>query len=304
MTIDVVRCRRINKECHPAKTVRRRNPRRPAVSKTTRLEEKLDSLVSLIKAGSQSGAAITSTHATAATDDSMPYGTPRLNVNTPAHIQSKRGSVSSSSGVVALTPVTDDSMGSPYNLPHGFLDTGGDPSPVEAEEYLIDFHIYKLKHFPFIAIPSNTRGQQLRQERPFLWLCIMAVGSKSTAQQQLLSNKIRETIVQKMAVQSERSVDLLLGILTFIGWYGIMNVEIEESDTNNSARGHYQACTKPFLALFSQLAMALIFDLGLNKPVFKDIPALPCVKEQTKRSTPRTMEERRAVLGCFLVTST
>lgn len=185
ITIDVVRCRRMNKECHPARTVRRRNPRRPAVSKTTRLEEKLDSLVSLIKAGAQSGAAITS-RATAAIDDSMHYGATRMNVNTPAH-QPKRGSVSSSSNVAVLTPATDDSMGSPYNLPTpGFLDAGGEPSPVEAEEYLINFHTCKSKYFPFVAIPSNTGAQQLRQERPFLWLCIMAVSSKSTAQQQLL----------------------------------------------------------------------------------------------------------------------
>lgn len=37
-----------------------------------------------------------------------------------------------------------------------------------------------------------------------------------------------------MVVQSERNIDLLLGILTFIGWYGMMTVEIEELDTDYS----------------------------------------------------------------------
>jgi hypothetical protein len=50
--------------------------------------------------------------------------------------------------------------------------------------------------------------------------------------------------------------------------------------------------------------MSLVFDPELNKPVLKDTQVLRCVKEQySKPLTPRTIEERRAVLGCFLVAS-
>lgn len=50
--------------------------------------------------------------------------------------------------------------------------------------------------------------------------------------------------------------------------------------------------------------MALVFELGLTKPVPKDTQVPPCVNPKySKPTTPRTMEERRAVLGCFLVTS-
>jgi hypothetical protein len=48
----------------------------------------------------------------------------------------------------------------------------------------------------------------------------------------------------------------------------------------------------------------LVFELGLNKPVPKDTHEVPCLKEKySMATTPRTMEERRAVLGCFLVSS-
>jgi hypothetical protein len=47
----------------------------------------------------------------------------------------------------------------------------------------------------------------------------------------------------------------------------------------------------------------MIFELGLNKPVPKDIHVLPCVNNYSRPTTLRTMEERRAVLGCFLITS-
>lgn len=46
--------------------------------------------------------------------------------------------------------------------------------------------------------------------------------------------------------------------------------------------------------------MSLVFDLGLNKPP-KDAHVVFSLCQ--KPSTPRTMEEGRAVLGIFLITS-
>ena len=65
---------------------------------------------------------------------------------------------------------------------------------------------------------------------------------------------------------------------------------------------------KPFCSLFSQLAMTMVFELGLNKSM-KDLPGVDCLspfdqRKYPKLSTVRTMEERRALLGCFLITST
>jgi hypothetical protein len=143
----------------------------------TRLEEKLDILVSLIKAGEQSGAVIRSPHAMAAIDGSAPYGTIRISANTPIHNQSESGLVSSIlndyiQNVPVLTPATGNLTGSSHNLPpSGFRDTCGEPSSVEAEGYLINFQNCKSTYLPFTDIPS-TSAQQLRQERPFLWLCI------------------------------------------------------------------------------------------------------------------------------------
>jgi hypothetical protein len=222
----MVRCHRLNKECRPAETVRRRNPRKPTVSKTARIEEKLDGLVSLIKAGAQPGVAITSPKAAAAMDDSVLYATAQITANSPSQNQSERGSASSNSNgyfhsAPAFTPVTTDSTGSSYKLPFsGFRDTG-EPSEVEAEECLANFQTYKSKFFPCVYISSTTNSHQLRQERPFLWLCIMTVGSKSTSQHQVLGAKIRQTIAEEIVVKSERNIDLLLGLLTFIGWYDI-----------------------------------------------------------------------------------
>jgi hypothetical protein len=198
---DVGRCRRLKKECRPPAAVRHRSPRKPAVSRTARLEEKLDSLVSLIKAGSQSNEVISSA-LTAAIENSTPYDTV---LNVPV-----------------LTPVsTDDSMGSAYSLAvhTGLRDNSTKPSLVQAEEYLRSFQINNLQYFPFMYIPPTTSAQQLQQEKPFLWLCIMAVSSKSTSQQQALGSEIRHAVAHEVVVQLSRNLEFLLGILIFIAWY-------------------------------------------------------------------------------------
>ena len=222
----MIRCRRLKRECRPAETSRRRNPRKPATPKTTRLEEKLDDILSFVRAGAQPGAVTTSSHPTATIDDSSLGGIIQGTRNTPTHNESERGSTSSRSNdyihnAQVLTPATDDCTGLSYDLlSSGFRETSGEPSSVEAEQYLADFQAYKLKYFPFVHISSTMTAQQLQQERPFLWLCIMAVGSKSTSQQQILGSKIRQMVAQEIVVQSQKNIDLLLGLLTFIGWYG------------------------------------------------------------------------------------
>jgi len=201
------RCHRLKKECRSTAHARRRSPRKPAVSRTARLEEKLDSLVSLIKAGAQSNQVV-SPAITAAIENFTTYDTAR--------------------NVPVLTPAsTDDSISSSYNHPlhTGFHDTGSKASPVEANEHLRRFQIDYSKYFPFIYIPSTTSAQQLQQERPFLWLCIMAVTSKSMSQQQMFGSEIRQTISREMVVESSKNIELLLGILLFISWYVLAKFE-------------------------------------------------------------------------------
>jgi hypothetical protein len=53
--------------------------------------------------------------------------------------------------------------------------------------------------------------------------------------------------------------------------------------------------------------MGLVCDLGINKPVpteYSTMQAFKCaVGAKPNIPTSRTLEERRAVLGCFLITS-
>lgn len=62
-------------------------------------------------------------------------------------------------------------------------------------------------------------AEELQRKRPFLWLNIRALTCKSSVQQAALGQRIREIIGQQVLGQSDRTMDLLLGLLGFLGWY-------------------------------------------------------------------------------------
>ncbi len=60
---------------------------------------------------------------------------------------------------------------------------------------------------------------------------------------------------------------------------------------------------RPFLTLFTQLAVSLVFDLGLNKAP-KELKTIPKYQfSDFETSSTRTSEELRAVLGCYLMSA-
>ncbi|ODQ76054.1 hypothetical protein LIPSTDRAFT_101368 [Lipomyces starkeyi NRRL Y-11557] len=129
--------------------------------------------------------------------------------------------------------------------------------------------------------------QQLRQERPFLWLGIMSASSKSVPQQLALRARMRAILAQRMMLEFRKDLDLLLGIFIYLSW------------------ANYQLPQRLSLCLFMQLANSLVFDLGLNRSHTYDhlTPFGPHLCPSVPTSGPRTMEERRAVLGCYYLSS-
>ncbi|KAJ5591583.1 uncharacterized protein N7459_001952 [Penicillium hispanicum] len=262
--------------------MRRRVAKRTASSRVSRLEEKIDSLVSMMRTEAEPGMGM-SNYAGLIAVDQPAYPSPAKtnhssnpHIEAISHLDHQKGGRRLEHSSFVPKPVTSTDFHHP-DVPLSF----------EAEECLTQFRTTKARYFPFVYIPPTTTAQDLRQEKPFLWLAIMAISCRSTAQQQVLGDKIKQVVAEQMVMQSEKSIDLLLGLLAFVGW------------------ANYKVHSKPFLALFTQLAVSLVFDLGLNRPVPEEAPALPSsiFKKCARPSTPRTIEERRAVLGCFLTTS-
>ena len=229
------RCHRLDKDCRPSATVRRRNPRKSGASKSARLEEKIDGLLSLLKPGIPNdglGAAelVASSNAVSATTapyDSAYHSNVQTSTETSPSAHTEVGSaeagsaarsvhnhVRESSEAAQATSSTVTAASSQTPISHDTME----PSLAEAEMCLTAFRVYKAKYFPFVYVPPTMTAQQLRCERPFLWLSIMTISSNSIARQQELGGKLRDILAQELLHTSGQNIDLLLGLLAYIGW--------------------------------------------------------------------------------------
>ncbi|GLI82001.1 hypothetical protein PoHVEF18_010399 [Penicillium ochrochloron] len=242
--------------------------------RTAQLEAKLDSIVSLLQT---SGAPTGISTDWEATSPATGQSTSQSHASTSACSYHSEG--------IPTPPAT----ASPPRVSNAIEDLCAalPIAPETAEQTLSFFRTENMKYLPFVHIPSHVTSQQLRQERPFFWLCIMAVLTPGSIQRESVFLKITEFIHQKLLVDVAPSMDMLLGIMTFISW------------TTYSR--------KPFLNFYAHIVMGLVCDLGINKPVPTEYSTMQAFKSavgfKQNMPTTRTMEERRAALGCFLITS-
>lgn len=96
-------------------------------------------------------------------------------------------------------------------------------------------------------------------------------------------------MAQELVVRHEKSIDLLLGLIAYLAWYH--NQKLPDN--------------KPSIAVILQLAHSLVYDMGLNKPAANNVQKWLCVESiKQPEPKPRDMEERRAVLAFFFISST
>ncbi|BCS04039.1 Zn(II)2Cys6 transcription factor domain-containing protein [Aspergillus luchuensis] len=289
------RCQRLNKECRPSAFHRRQNARKSSLPKTGRLEKKLDELVTLLRAQSSNNAGdyaeLIEELRREPDEDHHHPPPPRSQIKVTRTVSTAEKSIDcgflNHFAQVGATLSRDESN-SGGHLPNA---STAEPTRSQAEEYLSIFVTQKLPYLPFVYFPPGTTAQHLRSDRPFLWLCIMAVTSKSPSQRRTLCDRIRETVAQRMVHDCYgRDLDFLLGLLVYIAW------------------SNQQVFKKLNMTIYSQFATAIVYDLMLNQAPGGDKPSLLTILQTHPDEDPsppptRTMDERRAVLGCFLLTS-
>lgn len=287
------RCYRLNKTCLPGESLRSLNAQRNnPIARIAQLEGKLDGIVSLLGAGRP-------VIPPPPQDQPIP-----LQVLSPVASHSSNISLSPGSGTCTTTGFL------PAGAPPSSTQTGAahddriritewEPSPDEADEGLAYFRDHMLKYFAFLHISSSADAASLRRERPFLFLCIMAASSQSTRLKLALSERIKHTLARRIFLDKNDGpgavtmIDLLLGLLTFLAW----------------GHDHLLHGTSASLSRFTQLAMSLVFDLRLNKPLHSEdsnmlpVGSLSDPSCADPRGPARSLEERRAVLGCFVMSS-
>lgn len=146
------RCHRLNKTCEPSPVVRKRVAQRSKSGRTKNLEDKLDSLVTLLAKQAEEKAGNVGDNHRYSDTGSTPGSSrarddiPLRPVPPPDSYTAAPMSSSYQSSSHPTPPSTDAS--SPVNL---------EPSPLQAEEYLQMFREQHLKFFPFVYIPIDKR---------------------------------------------------------------------------------------------------------------------------------------------------
>ncbi|MCJ1433461.1 hypothetical protein MMC27_002823 [Xylographa pallens] len=171
---------------------------------------------------------------------------------------------------------------------------GLDPSPEEADNLLNVFKVQMAEHFPFVVIPAATTAQCLRRDKPFLYqMIILSASSRNLWEPDACRRLVNEYLGLHVLVREERSLELLQGLLVYISW------------------AHYQFYNEGQMTNLLQMAVALVTDLGLNRPPYRASPKQRTVIDDAKAAlgfaigsqTPGS-DEYRAFAGCFYLTST
>lgn len=158
--------------------------------------------------------------------------------------------------------------------------------PVEADEVLLSTFMTKLSpNYPFVTLRPGTSLAELRATKPFLFSVIRMVSSvHHTASMRAQYYVIIKHISEQALLRSERSLELLQGILLVLGWY------------------HHHCMMHTQMNNLASLALSLSWDLGICQP--------PGLLEKTRllvlnpeQPPERTHEERRALCGTWYINS-
>ncbi|KAL5040991.1 hypothetical protein BDW71DRAFT_192664 [Aspergillus fruticulosus] len=259
------RCHRLRKPCHPSHGVRKREPLNFQSGLIEEMDAKLDSVLSMLRS--------------AYAQPASPTGQP------PQYKQTTT--------TPELSSPTQPAPASVSEQTHTIApDRSASPSNRDAEEALTMFREEYLRFCPFLYLPPGLTARQLQQERPFLSETILSVTTRSVQEKLYWSKRIKSKIAHSVVIENESSIDLLLGLLVYGSW----------------SQDHYLA-RMPTLSRIVELAVSIVMDLNLNKPDPTEAYRLTELgggnDPNWTRKGPkvRTTEEKRAVLGCFLLSS-
>lgn len=161
-----------------------------------------------------------------------------------------------------------------------------DSKPADTDDVLLSIYINQLcPWFPFVIIPPGTTVSQLQSSRPFLFKVIRLVASLRNVRSMWgQRGAIMQYLAEAVFVRSERSLDLLQGILVLLGFC------------------HYHCLVHIQFNNLMQLAISIVGDMDLNRDPGRQVRSrVLAVEYEAPRG--RSNDERRAVVGVWYMSS-
>ncbi|KAH8684458.1 hypothetical protein BGZ60DRAFT_166324 [Tricladium varicosporioides] len=298
------RCYRLQKTCEPTASRVRATPRarklgdsnRITKTSVAKLEEKLDGLVTLLQSSRE------------------PVEVPQPPIETAAHVcrieatpLSIRPICSSNEIEPSLVNINAYRLLEGRNIPPTLtnshapnIDSQSRPykkatleclgfTSQKADALLDIFRTEMTPNFSFAVVDKSLTAIELLQENPLLFIAIAAIASRETIQQKDLGNTFIVQMSEAVFVRGERSMEILVAIITYAGW------------------SYYHFYNVPRLTGLISAACTILYDLKLTRPPTKTPLSLfdKAMRHANMKeiSEPiRTIDERRAYLGCYFLT--
>ncbi|KAK0609266.1 hypothetical protein B0T14DRAFT_232685 [Immersiella caudata] len=264
------RCTRLKRPCSMPEQNERR--RRGPSTRVGQLEEKLDGIMSLLSASQGLQQLATPTLSNSSTPPT--FGLPLESLQNPPPPVSRSARYAPRAGSFEVVP--------------GFQVTGD-----EAERFLNLYRSEYSPKFPFVPISPEVAPDELFQSRPFLFRVIIQIIAPQTAEtQREVAQWVRQHVSHHVLVVQERRLELLQGLLLYIGWANHFNFCIDYGGT----------------ALF-QLLVGMALEAGLGKPGRPRTNTPNHLLDEARRvkgfkaRRPHTLEDMRAMLGVFYLNS-
>ncbi|KAK5996268.1 Transcription factor himD-like protein [Cladobotryum mycophilum] len=254
------RCARLNKEClYLDLPERRRKPR--STRRVDVLENKVDELTAQLAVFSQCNA---NTSFTAASESSSK--TPGessasidddIDVNATNHARLMQVANEELHGPEPPTGSVLEDL--PDIVERGMLGLN------DAEDLIHTFKTKMILKFPFVVLDPEQTAAMVKEQEPFLFLCIIAAALPPDHYlRKPVAAEIMHHVTSRIIAGSERSLELLRGLLVQSAWY-----------SHPAQRGHTQ------LVMMIQICVTIAYDLGLHKKTNMD------------------SDEQRSFLGAF-----
>ncbi|KAL4934050.1 uncharacterized protein BDV17DRAFT_286844 [Aspergillus undulatus] len=95
-----------------------------------------------------------------------------------------------------------------------------------AERYLSNFKTKLTPNFPFVVVPPDVSAQQLRHEKPFLCLAILASGSyENMPLQRALGHEFKKVVASRMIIGGKSRSSCYRGY-----WYSLRGIITQSTE--------------------------------------------------------------------------
>lgn len=194
---------------------------------STRLEAKLDDLVSLLRSQAVEKQTLVQAHA-------LQTATPVISTSTGPYTPSATSITAAYNQSIISAPPRDPDVLVDMTASAVRLVRPSSPPPPSSpilqdvlalevtervvQEQLYYFRVAFLPMFPFVYLPPSVSASQLRHQKPFLWLVMLSLTNKSVSEQFALEEMIWDIISRRIVSEHLVDLDLLLGVVCFASW--------------------------------------------------------------------------------------